>query len=882
MDELAPPKWVIKLLDFFCKEEHLEMLKGDLYELYADRYQKKGKRYAKLLVWFDAMDLLRPFLIKQNSITHNNTLAMFKNFIKIAYRNFMRQRVYSLINTSGLAIGVACFLLIFLYIHDELSYDQFHSKADRTYRVLEHFESDGVGEHSASQPFPVGPALVNDYPRQVEHMTRLFDFQSPFLTLANRELDRSFNEPNVFFVDSTFFDVFDFEMVVGDKRTALYEPNAILITESMAKKYFSDENPLGKNIEFQGERNLVVKGILKDAPHNAHFQFDFLISFSTLKLHYQERNQERTMKGWYWNPCWTYITLSENADPEVFADMLPDFVQKYFQENIRDDITMELQPITDIHLTSKLDYEIQANSNESNIYVFSAVAVFVLLIAVINFINLSTARATKRAKEVGIRKALGSLKTQLIYQFIFESILQTVLALIIAIMGIVFILPSFNMLTEKSITLMTFWSPNYLMVVAGLTLFVGLIAGFYPAFVLSSFKTTEVIKGGKLNNHGLNFRKVLVVLQFTISMILIVGTIVAIKQLQFLQDDNLGFNKEAVIMVPVIGTPIANHYESMKSEMLANASIQSVTAMEEVLGAKHQVMNYTFEGVEKSKPYPRLFVRHDFLKTFDIPVLAGRAYSKSHVTDDSLALVVNNTMVKQLGYGTANAALGKSVVLMGGRKGKIIGVVEDFNFMSKHHPMSPIAIDLWTQPFTFNLFMKYMAVKVDAANLQESIAIVEASWQKFIPSRPFEYFFLEDRLNESYKAESKLSMITTVFSGLAILVACLGLFGLATFTMEQRTKEIGIRKVLGIQTKDIVLLLSKDFMVLVIISFVIAAPIAYLMIDWWLASFAYRIDLVLWPFAVAGLATFLVAMITVGAHSLKAATINPVKTLKYE
>ncbi|MEP3389688.1 MAG: ABC transporter permease, partial [Reichenbachiella sp.] len=294
MDELKPPKWVTRFLDVFCKEEHSEMLKGDLYELYADRYQKKGKWYAKLLVWFDAFDLLRPFLLKKNSITHNNTIAMFKNFLKIAYRNFMRQRVYSLINTAGLAIGVACFLLIFLYIHDELGYDRFHSKSDRTYRILEHFESDGVGEHSASQPFPVGPSLVNDYPGQIDHMTRLFDFQSPFLALANRKLDRSFNEPNVFFVDSTFFDVFDFEMIVGDKRTALDEPNSILITETMAKKYFSEENPLGQNMEFQGERNLVVKGILADAPHNAHFQFDFLVSFSTLRAHYKERNQERT------------------------------------------------------------------------------------------------------------------------------------------------------------------------------------------------------------------------------------------------------------------------------------------------------------------------------------------------------------------------------------------------------------------------------------------------------------------------------------------------------------------------------------------------------------------------------------------------------------
>ncbi|UXX78254.1 ABC transporter permease [Reichenbachiella carrageenanivorans] len=802
---------------------------------------------------------------------------MLKNFFKIAYRNFMRQRVYSLVNTTGLAIGVVCFLLIFLYIHDELSYDTFHSKSDRTYRVIEHFESDGVGEHSASQPFPVGPTLQSEYPGQVEYMTRLFNFQSPFLALANRTLDRNFNEPNVFFVDSTFFDVFDYELVVGDKNTALDEPNAILITESMAKKYFSDQNPLGQNLQFQGEQNLVVKGVLADAPLNAHFQYDFLISFATLRTQYPNR----VIKGWYWNPCWTYLVLKDQSEAVTLTSMFPDFVQKYFDEGVRDDVALELQPLTDIHLKSKLDYEIKANSNENNIYVFSAVAVFVLLIAVINFINLSTARATKRAKEVGIRKALGSLRQQLICQFVFESLLQTVFAIAIAMIGIVFLLPSFNALTEKSITLLTFWSPLYISAMLGLILFIGLIAGFYPAFVLSSFKTTEVIKGGKLNNHGIKFRRVLVVLQFSISMILIAGTIMAILQLNYLQDSDLGFDQKAVVMIPVIKTPIAQHYENMKSEMLSHATIRSVTALEEVLGAKHQVMNYEFEGTEKSRPYPRLFVRHDFLKTFDIPLLAGRAYDPSYVTDDSLALVVNETMIKQLGYGAAEQGVGKSVKLQG-RSGKIVGVVEDFNFTSKHHPMSPIAVDLWTAPFTFNLFMKYMAVKVDRDNLPASLVVIEKTWQKFIPSRPFEYFFLEDRLAASYKSEAKLSMITTVFSGLAILVACLGLFGLATFTMEQRTKEIGIRKVLGIKTREIVLLLSKDFMVLVGLSFIIAVPVAYVMIDWWLAGFAYRIDVVMWPFLVAGGATFSVAMLTVGIHSLKAATINPARTLKYE
>ena len=473
---------------------------------------------------------------------------MLKNYLKVTYRNFLRQKVYSLINLSGLAIGIACCVLICIFIYDELSYDTFHTKSDRIYRVLEKFESEGVGEHSASLPFPTGPALQTDFSRQVEQVVRFFNFQSPSLALANKAADKGFNEPNIFFADSTFFKVFDFKLISGDKSTALDDPNSILITRSMAKKYFEDEDPMGKVLEFQGNQNLMVTGVLEDTPSNAHFQFDFIASFSSLKQSFGG-SYPRT---WYWNPCWTYIVLEENTTKEEFESQFPDFVLKYFPDFVKEDITLQLQPIEDIHLHSKLDYEITANSDAKNIYIFGLVAVFVLLIAAINFINLSTARANKRANEVGVRKSLGSAKSQLINQFIFESILYSLMSLFVALLIVLVVLPYFNALTEKTVSYLVLLKPLFLFGMIGSTLLIGLLSGFYPAFILSNFNAVAILKNNHLKTNGLNFRRVLVTAQFAISIILIVGAFIVLQQLNFLQQKDAGFQEENVVMIPVI------------------------------------------------------------------------------------------------------------------------------------------------------------------------------------------------------------------------------------------------------------------------------------------------------------------------------------------
>ncbi len=876
--QYRPPQWPDWLLGWFCHEDQVEILRGDLYELYEQRRKTGTKFYADARFLLDVLDLFRPFALKKRKDQNINQTAMLKNYIKITRRTFTRQRVYSLLNVSGLSIGLACFILIFLYIQDELSYDGFHSSADRTYRVVEHFESEGVGEHSASLPFPTGPTLINDFPGQIKHAVRLFNFQSPNLALANREADKAFNESRVFFADSTFFDVFDFTLEAGNRKTALDAPNAVLITRSMAKKYFDEEDPMGKFLEFQGTQNLLVTGILEDAPHNAHFQYDFIISFSTIKYWYN--GQYPT--SWYWNPCWTYVVLEENTLKEDVESLLPDFVLKYFPEFISNEVTLELQPLKDIHLYSRLDYEIQANGNIQNVYIFGAVALFVLIIAAINFINLSTARANKRAKEVGVRKSLGSAKIQLIYQFVLESVLLTSVAVIIAVAIVILILPEFNLLTGRSLDIGILSEANLITGLVVLTLLVGLVSGFYPAFVLSSFNTVSVLKNAHLKTRGLTFRRILVTVQFMISIMLITGTFVAIDQLGYLQNKDVGFDQGNVLMIPVIRSNMGEYYETFRNNALQSTSVRSMTAVEEIVGAKHQVGNYQFEGMERSKPFPRFFVLHDFTKTMDIELVAGRDYDRSVVTDDSLALVVNEALVKSMGWGSAEEAINKRFYFRKRLIGRVIGVVRDYNFVSKHNPIGPLMLPLNTHPRAFDLFIKYVSVKIDGDRLWEAVTDLENAWHAVLPDRPFDYFFLDDRLNDSYLGEQKLSKVTIIFSGLAILVACLGLFGLATFSVEQRTKEIGVRKVLGISTPQILLLLSREFMPLILIAFVLAVPVSYVLLSQWLSAFAYRVGIEAGPFVVAGAITALVCTITVAYNALKASRINPTDTLKYE
>ncbi|HEY8936011.1 MAG TPA: ABC transporter permease [Cyclobacteriaceae bacterium] len=874
----SPPKWADRFLEWYCNPALLEEIQGDAYELYHRTLKNQSRFQANVQFMWNVFRFFRWSNIKRSQSQPTASFMMYKNYFTVFKRDFIRQKGYSFLNVFGLAIGIACFLLISLYIRDEYCYDRMHSKADRIFRIHEIMQANGVGERSASQPFPVAEALLNDHGSQIERAVRFFNYQAPTLALATIDNKKEFNESRIFCTDSTIFDVFDFQLIEGDRRTALNAPQTIVLTESMAKKYFEGESAVGKYLKFQGNTNLLVTAVMQDVPLNTHFQFDALISFRSLDQVYDPRVPQRW--HWFWNPCWTYLLLKNPSDAPALEAAMPAFVQKYFPEFLRNDVTMEFFPLKDIHLKSSMDYEIQPNSNLTTIYVFGSIAIFVLLIACINFINLSTARAANRAKEVGMRKTLGSQRVQLITQFLFESILLCLFSVFIALSIVVLALPLFNVFAEKSIEPGVLLEPFYLLLLVLLPLGVGIISGIYPAFVLSSFKPITALKTNLNRDRGSVFRKSLVVVQFTLSIILLVGTGVAIDQLKMLQKNDTGFTRENVVMIPVIRSPVANNFRALKNEFLRNRNVLSVSAVEEVVGAKHQVGNYMFEGLEESRPFPRLCVHYDFTKVFDIPMVAGRDFSEDVNTDDSLAMVVNETFVKQMGWGSNEAAIGKK---FGYRPNhRIIGVVKDFNFTSRHQPIRPLILELNTSPKAFDVRIKYMAVRITGDDKPGTIEWLAEQWKEQIPGWPFEYFFLEQNLQNLYKAENKMSKITIVFSGLSILVACLGLFGLSTYTAEQRKKEMSIRKVLGGSSLNIFMLFSQHFFTLIVIANIVAFPLAYLLMKQWLTSFAYHVDIDFGLFVLAGLIAMAIAFFTICYQAVRSANANPAEVLKRE
>ena len=802
---------------------------------------------------------------------------MLRNYFTVALRNILKDKFYSLINVFGLMLGIASCIFIAIYIQDEISFDRFNSKADRIYRVVEFIETEGSGERSSSAPFPVGPTLAEDYNTMIESQVRFFDFQSPTLLMSLKDGNKEFNEPNVLFVDSTFFQVFDYEVSKGDKATALQKPNSILLTESTAKRYFGDDDPLGKLMQVEGQQELMVTGVMPDPPHNAHFKFDFLISFSTLRNFFGGQYP----RTWYWNPCWTYVVLKDGVKPKDVESYFPAFVQKYFPEQIKDESRIQLQPLTDIHLTSDLQFELEANSSEENIYVFAIIGAVILFIAGMNFMNLSTARSAKRAKEVGLRKTLGSQRRQLVFQFLLESLIISFIAIVLAVLASVASLSFFNVLSEKSIDYSIFLNPTIIGALAAIFIIIGIGSGLYPALVLSSFVPIKVLKDSQAKGgRGAILRKTLVVMQFSLSIIMIISTVIAINQLDFLRKSDTGFSKDQVLYISALRTPITRTYPAFKKEMEQRPDVVSVTGVLDVLGSKHQGDNYRFEGMDRSKLFSVMWVNLDFFKTFGLEIIEGRDFQENITTDDSLALIVNEAMATQMGW-TNEQAIGKQFDY-NQYHGQIVGVVKNFNFVSKHRTIEPLILQLRSNPGHFNFSLKYVAMKLKTDNLPATVAAIEAKWKELAPGRPFDYLFLDQELDKLYKDEEKLGKVAGIFSTLAVIVACLGLFALASFIAEERKKEIGIRKVMGGSVSQIVMLLSKDFSKLIAIAFVIACPLAWYAVNAWLNNFAFHVEISWLVFILVGIITLLIALLTISYRALQAAFANPVKTLRHE
>lgn len=804
---------------------------------------------------------------------------MFTNFIRILLRGFVKRRVYTFINLLGLAIGLTSFILIMLYVRDELSFDRHYRNSDRIARVCMIYDFGGVGENSASMPFPVAFTLKAEYPDLVENVVRIFNFQSD-RSLVEYE-GKKFSESRFYFADSSFFEIFDQEFVKGGPASALLEPNSVVITEKMAEKYFPGEDPYGKILKYEVNLPLKVTGVVKEPPSQTHFRFDCIASLSTMKKVFNGRLPQT----WVWNPCWTYILLPEGVQPDQLEEKFPAFIQKYYYDAQRESIVMYLQKLTDIHLHSRIDYEIRPNSNFMYVIVLSAIAVFLLLIASINFMNLATATAGARAREIGIRKVTGADRMKLIGQFLGESLVMTLLAFILALILIQAILPSFNDLTGKDIHTGYLGNPVNLASLAVLWLLLGLLSGAYPALFLSSFKPIAILKPGMFTNSRSGLpRKILVVFQFTISIGLILSTMMIFRQVNFLRNAEMGFDPENIIMVRINQTKVSWDFETFRNELIRNPGIESVTALDDIIGESHNTHEFWFEGMKEKewRFFPALVVRYDFLQTFGIELVAGRDYNRENKTDPEQALLVNEALVKHMGWSSNEEALGKRFHSLNGDE-KIVGVFRDFQPTSFREPAGPFILNMKEKAWEINFFMKYAAIRTTGKNNAEAIRYIESKWGEFEKEKPFDYFMLKDELKRLYNDERNLGNLAVAFTFLILFVAAMGLFGLASFMAEKRTKEIGIRKVMGASVFDILKLLQREFTWLIVIAMVIAWPVSYFLVDsLFLQQFALRVPFNIWVFLFSGFFALAISLLIISYRALKASLINPVETLKYE
>jgi len=802
---------------------------------------------------------------------------MLISFFRTAFRYLLKRKTYSLINVAGLAIGIASFILIMIYLVDEVNYDRHHERAEDIYRIAQIYDFEGVGENSASLPFPVAFTLKNDYPGLVENICRIFNFQAP-RSLVEYE-DQKFNERRFFFSDSTYFTIFNHKFIQGDPETALDEINSVVITESMAKKYFGEEDPMGKILIFETVAPLRVTAVIEDLPTQSHFTFDFIGSLSSVRGLYGGR-----LPGtWVWNPCWTYMLLAKGATPDMLEERFPEFVEKHFYDAEKDNVTLYLQKLTDIHLTSRLDYEIEQNNNRSYIYILTSIALFLLIIAGINFMNLSTATSSSRAREIGIKKAIGVSKVRLINQFMGESLILTFIALVIAIIAVEITIPAFNNFTSKDFDLNILLGPQYIIGLVILWLIVGIFSGIYPAFYLSSFRPLNVLSGNySLAGSGIA-RKVLVVIQFTISIGLIIGTMVVFNQLSYLKNADLGFEKENIMVVPINHTPVVRSYEAFSKELMQDSRVLNVTAMDDIFGAAHNTHEFRPEGYPEDQWqfYPALVVMWNFTKTFDIKVVAGRDYNENNSTDPVNAILINEAMVRHMGWESNEEAIGKKFRSLNGDE-RVIGVIKDFHATSLHEASGPFVLNMKEKPGEIGWFLKYVAIKYQQDKEQEVINLVQKVWMNYAPERPFEYSFLDQELSKLYDDEDNLSLLSLIFTVLILMIASLGIFGLVSFMAEKRIREIGIRKVLGASPVHIIKLLSTEFFWLITIASVLAWVTSWLLITDWLNHFAYSTRLNWLMFLLAAMIAMVLAIIITAVKAWFASRMNPVDTLKYE
>ncbi len=872
-------EWLIRLL--FPDTGGAKL--GDFVEVYYQIRREYGKLRAFL--WF-----LKYVIISTPSLFNSKiyrSVIMLKNYLKIALRNISNHKVYSFINITGLSIGIACCILILLYVQYELSYDTYHEKSDNIYRVSrEWWNSDGTTSLHLGHVAPSGGYHLKETFPEILEMVRFVNVGGMKVTYG----DKTFVEDGIFGADEGTFRVFSWKLLKGDPETALSQPNSGVISEDIALKYFGDEDPMNKVLKcsIRGMNfDFIVTGIMENTPHNSHAHFDFFYSMETIGNAFAAMYGQKDFmtRNWGSNNWATYVLMPEGYNIKGLEDQMHDFMKEKMN-NPRVRTTLHFWKLTDIHLHSHLDSEIEANSDITYIYIFSAVAFFILLIACFNFMNLSTARSSLRAKEVGMRKVAGAFRKQLIAQFIGESVLIAVFSLILASIIVLLVLPAVNSFVDLPLEYNVFQNLTIASGLIIIILFIGFVSGSYPAFFLSSFRPVSVLRGDRTaQSKSSFFRTVLVITQFAISIILIISMGVVGDQLEYIRNKRLGFIKEHLVTFGM-PTNMSSRFESIKTQLNVHPDILSVTASTRIPSGR--LLDSQGGRIASADTMARIQFRladipcdQDYFKTFGIELAAGRDFSKDFTTDKVEAFVINETAASRFGFQTPSDAVDQAIQYSmldrnTPRKGTIVGVVKDFHFESLHQPIVPVIFYYNERRF------RVLTVKINSRDISSTLEHIEGIWNNYNPDIPFDYGFVDERFDRLYNYEAKLSQVFGGFAALAVIIACLGLFGLASFTAERRRKEIGIRKVLGATVPGMVSLLSREFTVLVIISNIIAWPVAYYMMNRWLQSFAYRADLNITTFIFSGAAALFIALLTIGFQAARSAITNPVNSLRYE
>lgn len=789
---------------------------------------------------------------------------MFKNYLMVTLRNMMKSPLFSLINSAGLSIGIACCFIVMLFVHYEMSFDTFHENGDNIYRVNTQNVDGGAVLISCETVAPLGPTIKNEFP-EIREFVR-FKYGSGLFSVGDKRFYQRF-----FYASEQMFDVFSFRLTTGDPATALNEPNSAVITSRLAETYFGAANPVGKTLMYQNSKPVRITGILEEIPENSHFQTELLLSFSSLN-----ETIPGMLASWdIYEMFYTYILLNENADIQALESKLPEFFQKHAGGD-SGLYSLHLQPMLDIHL-HPVAYEVNSQSSVVYSYLFVSLALFILLIAVFNFMNLSTARSSKRLNEIGVRKTLGARRGQLISQFLGESVILAVIAFILALFFAELFIPVFNSLTGSGISLAMALNLEIAGMMLLLTLFAGLLAGSYPSVVLSSFGTVTALtkKGAGLFSAG-KVRKLLSSGQFAISIALMTATIIASDQLNFMKDKDLGFNQENVAVVRVRGSEMAGRLEQFRTVLSDHPGIENVTVSNGFPGSNIlDIYSYRAEGFvnQDFAQFQTIRVDYDYFDVYGITMSEGREFSRDFPSDEQNAFIINKAAAALLGW---KNPLNKELRFSDGPDARVIGVTEDFHYFSVKNAIEPIVFQL--QPSGSN----WISIKLLPGDRSSTMQFVEETWKEFAPGFPYQQYFIEDLFQRRYRSEERTMKVFAIFSALAVFIACLGMFGLATCATELRTKEIGIRKSMGATVYQVVLMLTGEFSRLALYANIIAWPAAYYFMDLWLREFPYRISVGIIPFLLPSITAVLIAALTVGFQSFKAAAADPARALRYE